>query len=64
MTQTEILFAIDCQRQIVQDHPHDPDEKIVLSALYEALRRTFYVVKNDTTPQYVYSPSRAVLKRV
>lgn len=64
MTSNELRVAIDCQKQIVAERPYDTDERIVLDALYTALRKTFHVVKNDESPQYVYSPSRAVLKRV
>lgn len=62
--QAELTVAIDCQRQIVADRPYDYEEKLVLAALHSELRRTFTIVKSEQYPQYVYSPSRAVLKRV
>lgn len=62
--QAELTIAIDCQRQIVAERPYDPDERLVLEALHTELRKTFAVVTAEQSPQYVYSPSRAVLKRV
>lgn len=62
--QAELTTAIDCQRQIIAERPHDYDEKLFLEALHLELRKTFHVVKSEPSPQYVYSPSRAVLKRV
>lgn len=64
MTQSDILLSLDCQRQIVTDRPHDINEKLMLESLYTALRNTFHVVPAFTKPQYVFSSSRAVLKRV
>lgn len=62
--QRDLQAAIQRQRGIVRAFPEDITERVLLDTLVASLRETFYVVPQSPTPQYVLSPSRAILKRV
>jgi len=65
--QQELLTLISFQRKVLEKLPGDHVEEVTFDTLVTELRGTFAAIKGgkeEQAPQYAYSPSRAVLKRV
>lgn len=64
--QEELLTLISHQRKVLEKLPGDHVEEVVFDSLVTELRGTFKVIEGckEEKPQYEYSPSRAVLKRI
>lgn len=61
--QQTLIGALTYTRGLMVDQPNEDVHKSIYQSLIKQLRATFRIVANEDA-QYVYSPSRAVLKRV
>lgn len=61
--QQTLTKALAYTRGLMESQPNEDVHKAVYQSLIRQLRATFRIVANEDA-QYVYSPSRAVLKRV
>jgi len=62
--QQTLLKALTYTREIMSHYPNELVHQSVYKSLIKQLRATFRVITSNAEPQYVYSPSRSVLKKV